>query len=250
MPQVDIIMPNYNKSEYIDEAIESVLKQSFINWKLYIIDDFSSDNSIQIINRYKDNKKIKIIKLKKNKGPSFCRNLGMRVSTNDFIAFIDSDDYWKEFKLKNQIRFMEENNFDFTFTDFIPFFQTNNKKKFLKRTNIIEKFNLKLFCKNSSINTSTLIVKRKLVNFIKFKNLKKLEDYVFKCDLLKISDAVKFNETSAYYRILKYGRSSNKLENIANLWSVNKKFNNLNFFENLISVLSISFNSLKKYGFK
>ena len=103
MPEVDIIMPNYNKSQYIDEAIKSVLKQNFIDWKLYIIDDFSSDDSTQIINRYSDNTKIKIISLKKNKGPSFCRNLGMRMSTNDFIAFIDSDDYWEEYKLKNQI---------------------------------------------------------------------------------------------------------------------------------------------------
>jgi teichuronic acid biosynthesis glycosyltransferase TuaG len=250
MPEVDIIMPNYNKSQYIDEAIKSVLKQNFIDWKLYIIDDFSSDDSTQIINRYSDNTKIKIISLKKNKGPSFCRNLGMRMSTNDFIAFIDSDDYWEEYKLKNQINFMKKNNINFSYTDYIPFFQTSNKKKYLQETNIVEKLNFKSFCRNSSINTSTLILKRRFVKFIKFKNLKKLEDYVFKCDLLKISDAIKFKETSAYYRILRHGRSSNKLENIKNLWSVNKKFNNLNFFENLISVLSISYNSLKKYGFK
>ena len=131
MPQVNIIMPNYNKSEYIDEAIESVLRQSFTNWKLYIIDDFSSDNSFQIINRYKDNKKIKIIKLKKNKGPSFCRNLGMRISTNDFIAFIDSDDYWEEFKLEKQVKkFQENNKIDVLYSNYF----TNINQKIEKKT--------------------------------------------------------------------------------------------------------------------
>ena len=72
---IDIILPNYNKEDYIDECIISILNQSFLNWKLYIIDDCSTDNSVKKINKYKDYKKIKIVNLKKNKGPSFCRNL-------------------------------------------------------------------------------------------------------------------------------------------------------------------------------
>ena len=58
--KVDIIMPNYNKSEFLNEAINSVLSQSYKNWKLYIIDDHSSDNSSRILKKYRKNKKIKI----------------------------------------------------------------------------------------------------------------------------------------------------------------------------------------------
>ena len=120
---IDIILPNFNKSEYLKEAIESVLNQTFQNWKLYIIDDCSTDKSFEILNYYKQNEKINILKLKKNKGPSFCRNLGIRISNSNFISFIDSDDYWDKNKLKDQIEFMKTNNLSFTYKDYIPFIQ-------------------------------------------------------------------------------------------------------------------------------
>ena len=58
--KIDIIMPNYNKSEFLRKAINSVLSQSYKNWKLYIIDDHSSDDSSKILKKYRKNKKIKI----------------------------------------------------------------------------------------------------------------------------------------------------------------------------------------------
>lgn len=247
---IDIILPNFNKGDYIEECIASILNQSFQNWKLYIIDDCSTDNSLKNIIKYKDHQQIKIVKLKKNKGPSFCRNIGMRLSNSKYISFIDSDDYWTKDKLKKQLEFMKKNNYDFTFTDYIPFFHSENKKKFLKKTNIINLFDFKKFSRNSSINTSTMILKRDLIKSNKFKKMKKLEDYVFKCEILKKSNAIKFNDCSAFYRILNFGRSSSKLENLVNLWLVNRKYNNLNLLENFLSILFISFNSFKKYGLK
>ncbi len=123
---IDIIMPNYNKGEYIDEAIKSVINQTYKNWKLFIIDDNSNDNSLKVIKKFKKNRNIEIILSKKNKGPSFCRNLGLKKSKSKFVAFLDSDDYWVKNKLKSQMNFMLKNNFHFSFTDFIPILQ---KKK-------------------------------------------------------------------------------------------------------------------------
>ena len=77
---IDIILPNYNKGEYIDECILSILNQSFLNWKLYIIDDNSSDQSNQILKQFRNKKKIKIINLKKKRGPGNARNLGISIS--------------------------------------------------------------------------------------------------------------------------------------------------------------------------
>ena len=62
---IDIILPNFNKAEYLKEAIESVIHQTFQSWKLYIIDDCSTDKSLEILNYYKQNEKISILKLKK-----------------------------------------------------------------------------------------------------------------------------------------------------------------------------------------
>ena len=105
-PFVDVILINYNKERFLEESINSVILQTYKNWKLYIIDDHSIDNSIQIIDKFKNNKNITIIKLSKNKGPSFCRNLGMRISNSQYISFIDSDDGWTSDKLKEQIHYL------------------------------------------------------------------------------------------------------------------------------------------------
>ena len=116
---VDVIIPNFNKGIYLDECINSVLKQDFQSWKLYIIDDNSSDSSHEILSKFEKNHKITIIKLKKNKGPSFCRNLGIRISNSKYISFLDSDDYWSENKLSGQIKFMEKNNYHFSYNAFL-----------------------------------------------------------------------------------------------------------------------------------
>ena len=78
-PFVDVIMPNYNKGQFLEEAINSVINQTYKNWYLYIIDNHSVDNSLQVIKKFSNLKNIKIILLKKDRGPSFSRNYGMRL---------------------------------------------------------------------------------------------------------------------------------------------------------------------------
>ena len=129
--------------------------------------------------------KITIVKLKKNKGPAFCRNLGMRLSKSKYISFLDSDDIWTKDKLQKQIDFMIKHNYDFTYTDYLPFFHNINNKIFKKKTNLKKSFTYEEFILNSSINSSTMIINRNIVFNYKFKNTKILEDYLFKCEILK-----------------------------------------------------------------
>lgn len=250
---VDIIMPNYNKFNFLNQAIHSVIHQSYKNWKLYIIDDNSKDLSKNILGKFKKNKKINIYYLKQNKGPAFCRNFGIKKSSSNMIAFLDSDDFWPKNKLQTQLKFMFKNNIEFSFTDYFSFYQKNKKIKKIGKTNILKKFNFNTFIKNSSINTSTMIINRKILKNIRFKNLKKHEDYIFKCEIFKKNkglEAIKFEKTFAHYRILQNSRSNDKLKSIYYLWKYNQKFNNLSFVKNFISLLSIIKNSIKKYGLK
>ena len=95
-----------------------------------------------------------------------------------------------------------------------------------------------------------MIIKRSILGTHRFKKIR-LEDYLFKCQLLQNSNiAKKFNRDLAYYRILNKSRSSQRLKNIVWLWHINKNYNKLNFLKNVMSILGISFNSIKKYGFK
>ena len=100
---VDVILINYNKEPYIEEAVQSVINQTFKNWKLYIIDDNSKDQYLSVIDKFSSLENVNIIKLNKNKGPSFCRNYGMRLSKSKYISFLDSDDIWTKDKLNKQI---------------------------------------------------------------------------------------------------------------------------------------------------
>ena len=248
-PFVDIVLPNYNKGEFIEEAINSVISQTYKNWNLYIIDDHSNDNSLKVIEKFSNLKNVNIIKLNKNKGVAFCRNFIMRISRSKYISFIDSDDSWMKDKLAKQITFMEKKKLKFTYTDYTPIFQNNAKKKFKNKTFLKNYFNYETFIRNSSINTTTMIISRSILGNLRFKKIKLLEDYLFKCQLLKSNNtAEKLGDSLAYYRILNRSRSSHRFKNIYWLWHINKNFNKLGILDNLISIFFISLNSIKKYG--
>lgn len=247
---VNIIVPNFNKGKYIERCILSIINQTFKNWHLILVDDASIDNSKNILKKFSTNKKITFIYLKKNKGPSFCRNLGLRKSSSKYIAFLDSDDFWSLNKLEEQVSFMESRNFDITYTDYLTI-KEENEEKILKKTSISNNFNYISFLKDNSINTSTLIIKKNIIGNIKFKKTSLLEDYIFKCEILKKGViAHKLDKVLATYRVTPSNRSSNIFYNFLNLFFLNKKFNNLNFFFNIYCILSTSIRSIKKYGLK
>ena len=249
---VDVIMPNYNKGKYLEEAINSVISQKFKNWNLFIIDNFSQDNSKKVLDKFNDKfKNIKVIYLSKNKGVGFSRNLGIRLSKGDYISFIDSDDYWLPNKLQDQILFMNNFNHDFTYSDYTTFVLKNDRKVIKNKIISPNSFTFNQFINNTSMATSSIIIKRSYVGTTRFPKIETFEDYSFKCKLLKKGNkAVKINKNSMYYRITKKSLSSNKLKSLYWLWYINKKYNKLSFIRNFISVSSISISSIKKYGFK
>jgi|TARA_B110000967_G_C18742182_1_gene488320 teichuronic acid biosynthesis glycosyltransferase TuaG len=248
---VDIILPNYNKEFFLEETINSVINQSYNNWKLLIIDNCSTDNSKKIIQKFTKNKKINIIYLKRNKGVSFTRNLGIRLSSSKYISFLDSDDLWTANKLEDQISFMEKNSYNFTYTDYTPFFIKNKIKKFKKKIIAPDFFSFETFINDTSISTSSMIMLRNIVKTTKFPKAATLEDFPFKCKILKkIELAKKFNQNTVFYRITENSLTSNKFKNLFWLWKINKNYNKLNFFKNFKSLFLISINSLKKYGYK
>lgn len=247
---VSIIIPSFNKQDFIGECVQSVVDQVYENWELIIIDDASTDLTKNVLNEFDKNIKIKTIYLKKNKGPSFCRNLGVREANGTYVAFLDADDFWTKDKLVDQINFMKNNDYKFTFSDYFTF-KGKKTNEIIRKTNITDYFDYQSFMKNSSINTSSMIIKKTILGTTRFKNLRLLEDYVFKCDLLKKGHiAYKLNKCSVSYRLFPDSRSSSKIKNLIHLWKINKNFNKLNFLSNLSSLIGITFNSIKKYGYK
>ncbi|MDY0362369.1 MAG: glycosyltransferase family 2 protein [Desulforegulaceae bacterium] len=106
---ISVIIPVYNRAWCITEAVKSVLQQTYKNFELIVVDDGSDDATGQILENYKDNhENIKVL-FQKNKGVSAARNLGIKNSNGDFIAFLDSDDLWEPQKLEVQIEHFKKN---------------------------------------------------------------------------------------------------------------------------------------------
>ena len=247
---VDIILPNYNSAPYLSETIDSIIRQTFKNWKLIIVDDNSNRETKKILKNYENKPNINIIWLKKNKRAGFCRNLAIRNSKSEYIAFIDSDDIWKKDKLSKQLDFMIKNKYYFTYTNYLTF-KSEDKHNNFNEISPEKFFTFEKFIKSTSIATSTMIVKRSSVGNIKFSNTKICEDYFFKCEVLKkVNYAYCLPKNLTKYRIRKDSLQSNKIRNFYWIWYINKKFNKLNFFKNFMSLINISISSLKRYGFK
>lgn len=152
-PLVSIIMPAYNSDRYIAQAINSVIKQTYANWELIIIDDCSSDNTKQIISKFShlDNR-IKPTFNSTNSGkPSIAKNLAFDSIKGEYIAFLDSDDMWDKSKLSKQVSYMQNNlecklcytggyfidEYDNIFKSFLPKYHNGyNLKNMLRRYEI------------------------------------------------------------------------------------------------------------------
>ena len=235
--KVSIILPNFNSAEHIASTINSIKNQKYKKWNLIIVDDCSNNETKKKLNKFKNDKRIKIFWLKKNKGAAYCRNFAIKQSKSKYLAFIDSDDLWKKNKLNLQIKFMEKNNYDFTYTCYETF-DLNSKK-----INPPNTFDFNQFTRNTSIATSTMIVKRKIAEGVKFTNTVICEDYYFKCKILKkIKFAYCLKKYLTKYRVREKSLQSNKFRNFYWIWKINNKFNKFNFFQNLNSLISITMN--------
>ena len=107
-PKITVVMPVYNVEKYLDTAIKSILNQKFTNFEFVIVDDASTDNSVEIINSYQD-QRIKLIKNNVNLGIPTTRNKCLQESSGEYVAVLDCDDYAYPSRLAEQLEFMENN---------------------------------------------------------------------------------------------------------------------------------------------
>lgn len=119
VPVVSIVMPAYNASAFIAESIFSVQEQTFDSWELLIIDDASTDNTLNIIKDFAQrDHRIIVHSLPVNQGAGFARNIGIKASKGNYISFLDADDLWKPHKVRTQLDFMKKNGVAVSFSSY------------------------------------------------------------------------------------------------------------------------------------
>ncbi len=242
-----IIMPAYNSEKYIDEAIESVIKQTYKNWELIIVNDASTDGTEKIIKSYqKKDKRIKLISLPKNQGVANARNAAIQNAKGRYIAFLDADDYWEKEKLQEQIRFMKNKNITFSYHDYKLLNTAKNKEKQIKVPLKLD-YN-ELLKGNTTGSCLTVCIDRKIVDKIYFPD-EKHEDYICWLNTLKnyCIEGYSLNKTLGTYRIGKKSISSNKLQSAVWNWQVYRKSQNISVLKTIYYMCFYVLNGLRKY---
>lgn len=192
---VSIIMPNYNASKYIDASIHSVLNQTYKNFELIIVDDVSTDNSVELIKKYED-KRIKLFINEKNSGAAISRNRALREAKGKWIAFLDSDDIWDCNKLEKQINFMNANDYKMSFTDYR--ICNNGIWENVVRT-APNKITYRKIINYCYFFTSTVMYDANYVGLIQITDLKKNNDYGMWLHAVRKTNAYRLSENLAFY---------------------------------------------------
>ena len=242
MEKVSVIIPVYNSSLYLKECLDSVIKQTYKDLEIIIVNDASTDNSMDIINKYND-RRIKVINMKHNSGVSASRNMGVKVSTGKYICYLDSDDYWDLNKIEKQINFIKNNNYEFIYSDYAYIY--NNKTK---RVKVPKSITYKEALKNTTIFTSTVMFNMKKLNKkdIYMPNIKRGQDTATWWKVLRSGiTAHAINEVLAYYRVDNKSLSSNKLIALKRTWNI-YKLENINFFRRIYYFICYIFNAIKR----
>lgn len=113
---VSVIIPSFNSSQYLKESIDSVLSQTYKKFEIVVVDDGSTDDVEEVVAPYISSGAIHFLK-KENGGPAPARNLGIRNSSGELIAFLDADDVWKQDKLEEQLPLFSDEKIALVYSD-------------------------------------------------------------------------------------------------------------------------------------
>lgn len=217
---VSIIMPAYNAEKYIEEAIESVIEQTYETWELIVVDDASTDGTAAIAQECatKDSR-INLIRLVKNGGVANARNVAIENAKGRFLAFLDSDDLWLSEKLERQLSFMREKNCAFSFHSYRHFSEKEVSNKLVSIPEVMCYEDA--LCGNYIGCLTVCLDRTKLKPFTMPRE--RHEDYITWLNILKDNGicAYGLQEGLARYRIGNGGTvSSNKLKSAWWTWLV------------------------------
>jgi teichuronic acid biosynthesis glycosyltransferase TuaG len=245
---ISIIIPTYNSSTSILKTLHTVINQDYKDYEIIIIDSYSVDDTIIKIKSLK-NKRIRIFFTKKEKGLSYARYFGILKSTGKYIAFLDSDDEWKNNKLMKQIKFMKKYKSVFSCTNFQLKKNNNIQKVIIKKNKIF--FN-DLLADRPIALSSVIILRDIILNVAKNNHSDTYaEDYLWWVLVLKKNyrcDVIKSNLTTI--NIIKNSRSVKFLLNYMALIRIYKDNLKISFGRIFVIIMLLTYNTFSKNLFK
>ena len=243
---VSVVMPMYNASKYVGEAIESVLAQTYKNWELLIIDDNSNDGSVQIAQKYAENdERIHVLSNDHPIGmPSAPRNVGIKTARGRFIAFLDSDDIWFPQKLEQQVALFKDNRTAIVFANYEKIDEAGNRDNRFVTAPPTATYRTLLY--GNVIGNLTGIYDTSKVGKVIIQDIHH-EDYVMWLHILKKGYiAQNTNTTLAAYRVCEHSVSANKLKVVSWQWNIYRRVEHLRFLPSVFYLISYAYKAFAK----
>lgn len=213
MPYISVVMPAYNAENTVKSAVESVLCQSFSDFELIIINDCSTDGTADILRDLAQrDTRIVIIENERNSGVSYSRNAGVARAAGEWIAFLDSDDMWREDKLELQLRALEKHPeciVSYTASSFID--SEGNPYDYVMPAE--EKTVYSTLLKKNLMSCSSVIIRSSVMKELKMPGDEMHEDYYTWLTVLRDGGyACGVNEPLLIYRLSRNSKSSSRVK--------------------------------------
>jgi len=252
MKRVSIIIPAYNAASFIGDSVRSALTQTYPNKEIVVVDDGSTDDTRAILEEYIKSGQIKYF-YQENKGPAAARNLGIKNSSGEFIAFLDADDVWLPEKLKKQIDLFKNPKVGLVYSD-MEFF--GDKFPFKKYSEMTKGFYrgeaMRELIKRNFIPISSVVLRREVFEMAgyfneDFKRFPIGEDYELWLRVARVFEVDFIPEAFVRYRIHAGQMSHGRIKNYRTLTSIYKKFLRDPSFSQYRSILYVRYleNKLK-----
>lgn len=246
---ISIIVPVYNAEKFIEQTIDCVRKQTYTNWELLLIEDSSTDNTLQVmtdlVERLGDTR-IHIARQDGDGGAAGARNKGLQLAKGRFITYLDADDYWVPEKLEKEVRFLLDKQVGFVFTGYE--FADENCKGTGKVVHVPQTLNLKQALGNTTIFTSTVMLDtEKIDKKLMVMPYIKSEDTATWWQILKTGElAYGLDENLVRYRRAGKSLSSNKIEALRRIWNLYRKAAGLSVLESWYYFVLWAFRAVKR----
>lgn len=217
---VTIVTPSWNSEKYIENTIKSVQAQTYKNWEMIIVDDCSTDRTVEIVKGISEkDSRVKVLVQDKNGGAAKARTRAMLAGEGRYVAYLDADDIWKPKKLEKQIAFMKEKDCGFSCTTYEVIDDEGNPKN--KIIHMLPKVDYRGFLTNNLLQTVGIMVDTAKVDkkFLVMPDIRRRQDAATWLQVLKAGfDCYGIDEVLAEYRRAEGSLSSNKIKAVKGMW--------------------------------
>lgn len=244
---ISVVIPAYNAEKYIEATIRSVLAQTYRNFEIIVIDDASTDKTVEIVRKMAENEpRIQLYPNETNLGVALSRNRGFSLAKGQWVALLDSDDVWRAEKLERQLALAKKSGADIIYCSYALVEEKSGErvKDYLLPAETCYEDTLKV----SIITCSTALISAEIAQNYRFTSEFYHEDYVFWLELLKKGyRAVGCPEVLADYTLRADSRSFNKLKSARERWVVYRKSQKMSLFQTIKAFAAYAVYGVRKY---